>query len=338
METDNLSGLSKHERTKRRFPLADLAGLVDPNRPERVWAWEDVIPEGEHVSIVAPAGIGKSLLALALAVSVARNDDAFIGRELNVPGRVLYIDMENSEDDHSERLRDLGVDLGNVEDIRERLLMLSLPPLSGLDTATGASELWDILDAYEVGAGDLLVLDSTQRIIEGEENSADTFRKLYNHTSRELKRRGITVLRTDNVGHQGTRARGSSGKRDDVGAAWLLKEEEADETFSLIPTKRRSKGNSGSLTFERANDERGRLIFHPTESQYSRKVQAVLDLLEDLGVSEETGQRKAWEAVRAERDRRKSIGESLPAFITARLVHRVQGERGIEIVIEEDPR
>lgn len=330
---------AKMAEVRCRFPLVDLAALVAPDRPERVYFLDDIIPEGEHVSIIAPAGIGKSLLALALAVTAAQRKRDFIGRKINLDpsARVLYIDMENSEDDHSERLLDLGVTPENVAALSERLLMMSMPPLGGLDTERGAQELRDILDAYGIGRGDVLVLDSTQRVVEGEENASDTFRKLYNLTSIELKRRGITVIRTDNTGHEGTRARGSSGKRDDVGASWTLKVDSREpEVFQLTPTKRRSKGRGGGLTYRRAVDEQGLLHFEPAKGSFADIMADIRDLLDCLEVPVGAGQRKAWAAVKAERERAESVGEIFPEGITARLVMKAQAERGFSIELISD--
>jgi hypothetical protein len=64
-----------------------------------------------------------------------------------------------------------------------RFFPLSMPPLRGLDTPAAASDLLAVLDAYSFGRGDLVVLDSQQRVTDGDENANDTMRALYRHTS-----------------------------------------------------------------------------------------------------------------------------------------------------------
>ncbi|WP_453984283.1 bifunctional DNA primase/polymerase [Brevibacterium casei] len=322
------------EEVRKAYPLANLAALVDPDRPERAWAWHGVVPEGEQVSIIAPAGEGKSLLVQALAVALALRRPKFIGRQLTFArsARVLIVDMENSDDDHAERLTDLGVTPENVERVSERLLLLSMPRLRGLDTDKGAEQLRAILDAYGIGRGDLLILDSTQRVTEGEENSSDTMRRLYNLTSAELKRRGLTVIRTDNTGWAGDRARGSSGKRDDVGGSWTLKRDERErEVFSLINTKQRSKGDGSTLTFRRSLDETGRLAFVPERSTFGAVTQDIRDLLDRLDVPTDAGARHARDVVMREKKRAEEMGEEFPSGVTGRLVEKVQRERGLII-------
>jgi hypothetical protein len=251
------------QRPAERWPLLDIVRLLDPDRPERTWLWEGIVPQGDQASLVAPAGVGKSLLVLALVWACLRDEGEFIGRGITFTGKVLYVDKENSEDDWADRLRDLGV----TQDEARRLLgtrffPLSLPRMSGLDTKAGADQLIEVLDLYGLEPGDLVVLDSTQRITEGEENSNDAMRALWSNTGEELKRRHLTVIRTDNTGKDVERgARGASGKVDDVGYSWLLKPQ-AGDTFTLSQTKRRSRGGEdGDLTFRRESDDRGLLTF-----------------------------------------------------------------------------
>lgn len=246
------------------FAPLDLVALLDPNRPPRTWLLDEVVPEGDHVSIVAPGGTGKSLLVLSLALAAVSGREHFIGRKIEFSGRVCFIDMENSPDDWAERLQDLGWTQETIGQVTERFIPLSLPPLRGLDTAEGAKQLRALLEAFEIGKGDLLVLDSTQRVTEGEENANDTVRNLYNLTSVWLKARGVTVIRTDNTGWEEGRVRGASSKQDDVGYSWLLKpvKKKGGEVFSLTSTKRRGRGDAEEILFTRAS-EVGDLVFTP---------------------------------------------------------------------------
>ncbi|WP_413543673.1 AAA family ATPase [Citricoccus nitrophenolicus] len=327
-----------------RFPLLDLAALVDPERPPRPWFWEQIVPEGEHVSLVAPAGVGKSLLVLALSVAAARGSGEFIGRAVTLEddARVLYVDMENSEDDFAERLVSLGVSPGNVAELQERLLVLSMPELRGLDTTEGAAQLRAVLDHYGIGRGDLLVLDSTQRVTQGEENSNDTMRNLYNLTSAELKRRRLTVIRTDNTGKDSDKgARGASAKRDDVGASWLLRpDEKRPEVFSLVSAKRRSAPGTGrgALVFRRHVGQDGLLRFDLAATDdgtpsYGDLLSEARALLDALGVDGEAGVHVAWETVKTARARAEAKGEQFPEWAKRDLIRRAQNGRGYEVEV-----
>ncbi|WP_281966299.1 AAA family ATPase [Serinicoccus marinus] len=250
------------------FAPLDLVALLDPARPPRRWLWEGLVPTGDSASIVAPGGTGKSLLVLSLCLAAISGQEEFVGRALDFDGRVLYVDMENSEDDWAERLTDLGWTQDTVRPLAGRLIPLSLPPLRGLDTEAGAGQLRGLAEAHQIGAGDLLVLDSTQRVTEGDENSNDTVRALYNHTSSWLKARKVTVLRTDNTGWDTGRERGASSKRDDVGYSLLLKPVDARSgRFSLVNTKHRARGETAALDLVREHDERGVLTWSQAAPQ-----------------------------------------------------------------------
>lgn len=326
-DTDDVGGVAE------RFPLADIAALVDPERPQRVWFVSELIPESEHVSIVAPAGDGKSLLLLALVVAAGSGCQEFLGRDLHLGSgkKILYIDMENSDDDHSERFRSLGVTPENAPAVAERLLLASMPRMGGLDTPEGANQLMEALDHFEIGRGDVLILDSLQRLTEGEENSNDTMRLLYQYASAELKRRGITVIRTDNTGHDTKRARGASAKRDDVGISWRLRQVggAGSETFKLEPLKRRTSGTSDTLTFRRVVDDEGLLRFIPETlvTDSIDKEEEILKLLEELGVPADCGQNKAYERFREAKKTAEVNGKPFPHWMTQARVHRVQAGR-----------
>ena len=154
-----------HLAARERFPRLDLAALLSAERPAREWLWWRLIPSGAAVAVVAPAGTGKSLLVLALMVAVARGDRAFAGLRIT-NRRVFLVDMENTEDDLAERFRDLGVDAGEVAKL-DNLVFIHLPKMAALDTPAGGSELEAALDAYDIRAGDVVVLDSTQRVLAG---------------------------------------------------------------------------------------------------------------------------------------------------------------------------
>jgi hypothetical protein len=282
----------------------DAPSWIDPEPPI-----SDGMTEDSREHAVRPLHDGRALAA-------------FVGRALTPPGRVLYVDMENSEDDWTERLDDFGVTPTEAASWNGRFLPLSFPVLDGLDTKGGAAQLMAVIDSYGIGSGDLLVLDSMQRVTEGEENSNDTTRKLYNYTSVELKRRGITVIRTDNTGHEGDRARGGSAKRDDVAFAWaLVKVDGTDDTFTLKPVKRRAAGSSDKLTFSRVTNPSGRLDFVASSGvSFSSSLSRVGRALADAKVSPSAGQAAAWAAVQA-------LPGGVPDGVTRALVRRVQHER-----------
>lgn len=239
--------------TLERYPALDLADLLNPDRPPREWVVAGLLPARASTALVAPAGTAKSLLSLGLAIHVSQGRRHFAGFDIPSRRQVLYIDMENTPDDLAERFEDYGL---GPTDTLAGLHYLSLPRLPALDTPEGGHELRSILDAYQLTPGDLVILDSLQRVTEGEENKSDTLRAFYAHAGIELKRRGLTVLRLDNTGKDTTKgSRGTSSKKDDVDVELvMIRDADDPHKFHIEVTKGRLGDFASRLTITRDAD------------------------------------------------------------------------------------
>jgi len=289
-----------HKAARERFPRLDIAALLSAERPAREWLWWRLIPVGAAVAVVAPAGTGKSLLVLALMVAVARGDRAFAGLRIT-NRRVFLVDMENTEDDLAERFRDLGVDAGEVEKL-DNLVFIHLPKMAALDTPAGGSELEAALDAYDIHAGDVVVLDSTQRVLAGKENDSDTIRAYYLCTGIRLKRRGITVIRTDNTGKDLDRgARGTSGKRDDVDVELFMTMDSGK--ISIKPGKIRLP-DVESITIEKQIADDGRIYYDTARDPYRAKINDAIAALDRHQIPLDTGMARCYDLL-------KGLGEEI---------------------------
>lgn len=285
--------VDKEPRTSR-FGRMSMAELLDPNRPPREYVLEPMIAAGTSVAFVAPAGHRKSLLLLGIALAVARGDDEFAGMTIPKARRVFYLDMENTEDDLRERLLSFGV---TPDDDLSRFILVSLPRMEPLDSAKGGSELLDELDAYELEPGDLIVLDSYQRVTQAGENDSDTTRGYYRHTGMHLKARGLTVIRTDNTGKDASKgARGSSGKRDDVDVEYLLA---SDGDYIDVKTGKVRQRGVSSMSIFVTTDDAGRTRFKSDAASPAKsRLIPCVELLDELGEPDDASQRMADDAIR----------------------------------------
>lgn len=194
---------------------------VQPDQTD--WLIGPVIETGTVNVLFARPATGKSLLALEWALRLVRE-----GRT------VLYLDEENRVVDLVERLQALGAEPGELD----RLRLYSFPGLPPLDTPEGGRHLLALAAAAEA---DLVVLDTTSRMIQGRENDSDTYIQLYRCSLVPLKQRGITVLRLDHPGKDESRGqRGSSAKDGDADAIWRLTEETQGRRYKLVRVKSRS--------------------------------------------------------------------------------------------------
>lgn len=243
-------------------------------RRERVddqYLIEPLLARGRGHAIYASAKVGKSLLMLEVAAACATGQ-ASLDSPAADPVNVVYLDMEMTEDDIRDRLVDLGY--GPTDDL-SHLHYYLLPSLPPLDTDIGGAAL----EAIAVNRNaELVVIDTMARVIEGEENSADTFKSFYRYTGSRLKRRGITYARLDHAGKDIEKGqRGSSAKVDDVDIVWRITSTEGG--VRLKATHRRIKTVPENLNLRRDSDPLRHTIIGGSYAPGTRELAARLDAL-----------------------------------------------------------
>ena len=187
------------------------------------WLFPPLLEKGTINALFGKPGTGKSLLALNIVLELVREGKV-----------VTYFDDENRIEDIVERLRNFGVrnaaELGGLH-------MYSFAGLPPLDGPEGGEHLAGLADYHDA---DLVVLDTTTRMVSGDENAANTFLQLYRNSLVPLKAKGRTVLRIDHPGKDDHRGqRGSSAKAGDVDTIWRLFYEQ-DGMLALEREKSRS--------------------------------------------------------------------------------------------------
>lgn len=86
---------------KQSATTTDLAD-VEPRGLQFVV--DPIIEAGGHTRLIAPGGSGKSLFALAVALTVVTGSHKFLGLRPGVVGPVLYLDWETDEWTHAQRI------------------------------------------------------------------------------------------------------------------------------------------------------------------------------------------------------------------------------------------
>jgi hypothetical protein len=138
------------------------------------------------------------------------------------------------ESDLYERLEQFGY---TEEDDLSHLHYALIPNLPSLNTTEGASA---IIKLVELTKAEVVVIDTTGRAIDGEENSADSYREFARTTGLALKRANVACVRTDHAGKDGGKKqgqRGSSAKNDDVDIVYRL--DKSDDGLTLKRTHTR---------------------------------------------------------------------------------------------------
>lgn len=217
----------------RPLNLADV--LRKPTPPED-WIMWPFLERGQQAALYSEAKAGKSLIAFELALAAA-NGRPYLGRPAAAPIRVLYVDAENTAKDLKGRMTAFHAEADDFDNI----VYISFPQMQALTTEAGGRQMLDLVDQHEP---DLVIIDTISRFIDGPENDADTWLKLYRNTLLGLKGRGVAVLRLDHTGKDHDRgARGSSAKSSDIDAEWSLVHDKAKD--ERILKRVRSRGSNG---------------------------------------------------------------------------------------------
>lgn len=178
--------LMQHRQELWHYKALDLS--KPPSKPD--WLVDKLICKGDLTMMIGEPGVGKSWLAMALAVGVAEGHTTFLGRALAAgtgahPSRVLYVDEENPEALVPYRLRKLGLSNEGMENIRylhRQGVRLDKHPDRLLDEAMD----WE---------PNLIVLDSLTRLHTKDENHAGEVAGLFNDGINPLAREtGATTL------------------------------------------------------------------------------------------------------------------------------------------------
>lgn len=244
------------------FPLINAASLQDKPVPARSWLVPGLVPNRQVTELDGDGGVGKSLLALQLAVCVATGNK-WLGRETR-SGGAIYLACEDDLAELHGRLRDIAAE--HRIELRD-LAWLSLVPMAGQDAVLAlppdvkgaplqhTAALRALVDAIAVHQPSLVVLDTRADLYGGEENN------------RLQTRQFVTILRHIAIQHDlavvllshpslaglasGRGGSGSTAWRNSVRSALLftrLVNEggiEADTTLRQLETKKANYGPTG---------------------------------------------------------------------------------------------
>ena len=249
--------------------FVDWDDLWDKERVADDWLYHDVFARGRGHALYAKHKVGKSLFVLAAAAEMILTD-------LEVA--VLYLDYEMTEDDLRDRLEDMGYGPDNDFSRFHYALLPTLPPL---DTAHGGEALDQVVEQVQQahpGCHLFVVIDTTGRAVNGEENAADTFQDFYRFTGIRLKRRQVTWVRLDHAGKDsGMGMRGSSAKGDDVDLVWKI--DKAEDGVVLKRELSRISWAKEKVTFAMTTEP----LRYRRAVVYLSGTKEVADLLDDLG-------------------------------------------------------
>lgn len=208
---------------KHNFTLVKASSVVSEPTNEATWVWEGILPEGGMSLLAAKPKVGKTTLAIALSVAIARGEDFLDKKTTKTP--VVYLALEEKRQEVKKKLTALSV--GDEEPIFFHF---------GLAPAKGISEIDDLV--AETGAG-LLVVDTMQKLARVKDLNDYA---LVTNTLEPLlgvaRTRNCHIMLCHHAGkadrNDGDEILGSTALLGAVDTAMLLKKREQGRTFSTI--------------------------------------------------------------------------------------------------------
>ncbi len=188
--------------------------MAKPPKPAE-WVLERMIPKVGVSILAGDGGIGKSWLALHLALCVA-NGTKFLGRFQITQGKVLIIDEEGSET--STRLR--CENLHASTPIVNRNLDIRISENSGINIDNDDDFEW-LLKTVKEFCPSLVIIDSLIRVHNKDENSANEMQGVLRQAKRLAHECNTSILFVHHTskpfqGRQKTSVRGSTDIRNFV--------------------------------------------------------------------------------------------------------------------------
>jgi len=255
------------------------------------WLAWPLIANGRQTALYAPAKTGKSIVTLAIVAALATGKPILGGQPI-APQHVLYLDYEMTSADLADRLETLGYTADDDFTHLHYALLPSLPPLNTVEGKDAVCRLAELVDAKAV------IIDTMGRAVEGDENSADTYRDFARLTGLALKAAGRAVVRTDHAGKTADKGqRGSSAKNDDVDVVFRL--DVVTDGYELVRTHARMGWVPDIVSITRS-DEHGVITMRAEgrRAMYPAGIKDLADMLDDLGVPLDAGRTVAVAALK----------------------------------------
>jgi hypothetical protein len=202
-----------------------------------------------RVLMVAPTGLGKTMLGIGIGMAIAASRDFLHWRGIR-PARVLYIDGEQSRRLLKQRLADEAARLGITPDTFFAFNREDWPDFEPLNTPKGQAFVEELIQ--QVGGVDLIQFDNIMSLIGGDQKEEEGWAKTMPWV-RNLTQRRIGQIWTHHTGHDETRSYGTSTRQwqmDTVVHMEKVERADTDVSFELTFRKARERTPATRADFE----------------------------------------------------------------------------------------
>lgn len=208
--SDNVSSQQKNDYN---YKILDIRSFLNYELPSISYLFDGFIKHPSSSMIYAEAGVGKTFVALSLALALVSGSD-ILGYSVSKPRKVLYIDGEMSAIEMQERLEKLIKGMNcNLEKIQENFYLY--PYGIQDDTVSldlGKENTRNYIEINYLENIEVLIIDNLSSLVQLKENENDEW-KNFNNWCAHLRKKGISVITIHHVNKQGD-SRGAISKRD----------------------------------------------------------------------------------------------------------------------------
>jgi RecA-family ATPase len=209
-DTSDDDTIAKEEPKKRPLPpltIDQWEARTDVESPDFLMG--ELLSTTTRMLLVAATGLGKTQVAMALAIHIAAGKD-FLHWKRGRPARVLYIDGEMSKRQFRRRILDLARRFtGPRPNTLFFLCREDVPDLAPLNTPKGQKMVEGYIE--QIGGVDLIIFDSIMCLTQGDLKETDAWR----HTLpwvQKLTKQSIGQIWIHHTGHDETRSYGDKTK------------------------------------------------------------------------------------------------------------------------------
>lgn len=172
------------------------------------WVITDIVPAGGVVSLVGGSGVGKSFVAVDIACSIASGAQ-WHGYDVEHAGSVVYVAAEGGGGIDKRVLA--WAQAHGMDDVPNLHMLLDAPIIDDQKDAALVAETLAELSRRIQSPVRMVILDTLNRVMQGEENSATAMAALMRGVEMIRQRLGCAVQIIHHTGHgEQQRARGSS--------------------------------------------------------------------------------------------------------------------------------
>lgn len=225
---DDITGDEDTDNTVQKPNIFSVGDLLDMDLPEIKWLLYPFIPQKGVCMISAPRGVGKSFLAMTMAISIASSID-FLGFKTEQQYKVLYIDGEMNGKMLQERFAKLidGMEKDGATVNRDNLKIFGCD-FQGRSSMPDMSKPthWRIIEnaINSIGGVDLIILDNVFTLYGCQDENAASSWQAFNRWSVSQRIQNRSVLWIHHTGKDTEKGgRGSSAIETLMDSSILLK-------------------------------------------------------------------------------------------------------------------